>query len=352
MIVVDPDAHYMEDLRQLATYLPEPMRTRIGSMPPSYVLSNSVGDRWVMGRIRRPEVNYPNAYSEPEEIPEIMKFLGVDVSVQLPNRMLQLSTTGQKDVSVALAEGFAAYMSDRVVDPANGVYSMIVAPFQDPPRAADLIYRYAGDPGMCAVCLITAGVSPPLGDTHYDPIYRATQDVELPIVYHANGGSVDHFPIKGFQQFLETHTLGFLFYNLATLTSMLVQGVPERFPRLRFAFQEAGLFYIPMLMHRLDAAFRKRRAEAPLLQRLPSEYMREFRYGTQPMEEPNDVKHLEMIFEMIDAPNTLVFSTDYPHWDYDLPDKITSLPFLSQEEKANILGHNACRFYRFEGRPR
>ncbi|MPZ61464.1 MAG: amidohydrolase family protein [Propionibacteriales bacterium] len=350
MTVVDPDAHYMEDTRQLAEYLPEPMRTRIGSASPSYLLSNSVGDRWVMGRISRPEVNYPDAYSEPEEIPGIMKFLGVDISVQLPNRMLQLSTTGQKDVAVALADGFARYMGDRVVNPAEGVYSMIIAPFQDPPRAADIIYRHAQNPGMCAVCLITGGVSPPLGDTRYDPIYRAAQDVELPIVYHANGGSIDHFPIRGFQQFLETHTLGFLFYNLATLTSMLVQGVPERFPRLRFAFQEAGLFYIPMLMHRLDAAYRKRRAEAPLLKHLPSEYMRDFRYGTQPMEEPNKEEHLEMIFEMIDGPNTLVFSTDYPHWDYDLPSKITNLSFLSQTDKEQILGGNALNFYRFEGR--
>jgi len=350
MFVVDPDAHYMEDTRQIAEYLPEPMRTRLARTAPSHILSNSTGDRWVMGRIKRPEVNYPNAYSEPEEIPGIMKFLGVDISVQLPNRMLQLSSTGQKDISVGLADGFAAYMIDRVVNPAEGVYTMIIAPFQDPPRAADIIYKYADNPGMCAVCLITGGASPPLGDTRYDPIYRAAQDVQLPIVYHANGGSIDHFPIKGFQQFLETHTLGFLFYNLATLTSMLVQGVPERFPRLKFAFQEAGLFYIPMLMHRLDAAYRRRRAEAPLLKRLPSEYMLDFSYGTQPMEEPNKEEHLEMIFEMIDGPNTLVFSSDYPHWDYDLPSKITSLGFLDDDAKAKILGGNAMNLYRFEGR--
>src|SRR5680860_1645919 len=66
MFVVDPDAQYMEDTRQIAEYLPEPMRTRLARTAPSHILSNSTGDRWVMGRIKRPEVNYPNAYSEPD----------------------------------------------------------------------------------------------------------------------------------------------------------------------------------------------------------------------------------------------------------------------------------------------
>jgi uncharacterized protein len=350
MFVVDPDAHYLEDIREFARYLEGPMRDRVSQGSPSRLLPGSVGDRMLMGRIQRPEINYPDSYSTPEEIPKIMEFLGVDITVQLPNRMLSGALTGQRDIAVALFEGYAAYMCNEVVDPKQGIYSMIIAPHQDPKAAAKIIYKWADHPGMCAVCLITAGISPPLGDHRYDPIYQAAQDVGLPIVYHANGASIDHFPVRGFQKFLETHTLGFLLYNLCTITSMLVQGVPERFPRLKFSFQEAGLFYIPMLAHRLDAAFKRRRAEAPLLKKLPSEYMKDFYYGTQPMEEPNDMAHLQMLFDMIDGPNTLVFSTDYPHWDYDRPSKILDLPFLDDEEKRKILSGNALDFYRFEGR--
>jgi uncharacterized protein len=355
MLIVDPDAHYIEDHRELARYVPDPMRTRLQKAKLGHLLSNSTGDRFMSGRIQRPliksleEAPPGESYGlqRPEDVPAIMKFLGVDISVQLPGKMLQLSTAQQRDVAVSLCEGFAQYMIDQVVDPSEGIYSMIIAPHQDPERAAELIHRFADSPGMCAVCFITQGISPPLGDRHYDPIYRAAEDVELPIVYHANGASVDHFPIRGFQKFLETHTLGFIFYNMATLVSMLVQGVPERFPKLKFSFQEAGIFYIPMLMHRLDAGYKKRRSEAPLLKRLPSEYMMDFFYGTQPMEEPNDIKHLEMMFGMIDAPNTLVYSSDYPHWDFDMPSRITNLPFLDDASKAKILGGNAVDLYRF-----
>ena len=346
-MIVDVDAHYLEDHQVLASYLPEPLRTRISRTAPGRLLPGSTGDRGVAGRIVRPDIHYPQEPTPPEEIPEIMRFLGVDISVQLPNRMLALSATSQKDVAVGLAEGFAAYMVDRVLEPSHGIYSMIIAPTQVPHRAAEIIHKYAPNPGFAAVCLITAGAEPPLGDTFYDPIYRAAQDVGLPIVYHSAGSGIDDFLIKGFQRFIETHTLGFVFFNMASIVSMIVQGVPERFPRLKFAFQEAGIFYIPMLMYRLDAEFRKRRAEAPLLKRLPSEYMLDFFYGTQPIEEPPRIDYLADVFKMIDGANTLTFSTDYPHWDFDMPSVISDLPFLSDEDKGRILGGNAMRLFRF-----
>lgn len=346
-MIVDADAHYLEDHAVFASYLREPLRSRIARTAPSRLLPGSTGDRTVTGRIVRPDIHYPQEPTPPEEIPRIMEFLGVDISVQLPNRMLALSATSQKDVAVGLAEGYAAYMVDRVLDPAAGIYSMIMAPTQDPRRAADIIRRYGEAQGFAAVCLITAGAEPPLGDTFYDPIYQATQDAGLPIVYHSSGPGIDDFLIRGFQRFIETHTLGFVFFNMASIVSMIVQGIPERFPRLRFGFQEAGIFYIPMLMYRLDAEFKKRRSEAPLLKRLPSEYMRNFFYGTQPIEEPPRIEYLRDVFEMIDGVNTLTFSTDYPHWDFDMPSVITDLPFIGEEDKAQILGGNAMRFFRF-----
>ena len=41
----------------------------------------------------------------------------------------------------------------------------------------------------------------------------------------------------------------------------------------------------------------------------------------------------------------VMFSTDYPHWDFDLPSVIYDLPFLSEKGKRNILGANAERFF-------
>ena len=56
-------------------------------------------------------------------------------------------------------------------------------------------------------------------------------------------------------------------------------------------------------------------------------------------------KALELTFELLKADTQLLYSSDYPHWDMDLPSTIYDLPFLSEEAKRNILGGNAKRVF-------
>jgi hypothetical protein len=41
----------------------------------------------------------------------------------------------------------------------------------------------------------------------------------------------------------------------------------------------------------------------------------------------------------------LLYSSDYPHWDFDLPSTIYDLPFLGEQAKRNILGGNAMKLF-------
>src|SRR5262249_37883146 len=86
---------------------------------------------------------------------------------------------------------------------------------------------------------------------------------------------------------------------------------------------------------------------APLLTRLPSEYLRDFYYTSQPLEAA-DLRFLELTFEMINAETQLLYASDWPHWDWDPPRKIWDLPFLDEQVKRNILGLNAQRLYGLE----
>jgi uncharacterized protein len=91
-----------------------------------------------------------------------------------------------------------------------------------------------------------------------------------------------------------------------------------------------------------------RTSECPSLKRLPSEYMRDMYFASQPMEMVRNRKALELTFEMINAETQLLYSSDYPHWDMDLPSTIYDLPFLSEQVKRNILGENARRLFNLE----
>ena len=142
-------------------------------------------------------------------------------------------------------------------------------------------------------------------------------------------------------RFLSVHALGFILYNFVHLTNLVINGIPERFPKLKIIWIESGLAWIPFLMQRLDNEYMMRTSEAPLLKKKPSEYMREhFYYTTQPMEDGN-LEALQLTMKMINAETQLLFSSDYPHWDFNLPSMIWDLPFLNEAQKRRILGENA-----------
>src|SRR3546814_2739337 len=90
-----------------------------------------------------------------------------------------------------------------------------------------------------------------------------------------------------------------------------------------------------------------RTSEAPLLKRMPSDYMREMYYTSQPMEHTSD-RLLSATMDAIKADTQLLYASDWPHWDFDLPGRIWDLPFLDEPAKRNILGLNAARIFNLE----
>jgi hypothetical protein len=61
--------------------------------------------------------------------------------------------------------------------------------------------------------------------------------------------------------------------------------------------------------------------------------------------EKSNMKALECTFEMINAKDQLLFSSDWPHFDFDTPSVIHDLPFLDEQSKRNILGLNAAKLF-------
>jgi predicted TIM-barrel fold metal-dependent hydrolase len=61
--------------------------------------------------------------------------------------------------------------------------------------------------------------------------------------------------------------------------------------------------------------------------------------------ERSDMRTLENTMRMINAETQVLYSSDWPHWDFDAPSTILDLPFLSETGKRNILGLNAKRVF-------
>lgn len=356
LTVVDIDAHYMEDIRQFSAYLEEPYKTRIAGWSGKYLLPLAPGQQYdvmLHGHVRRTPAGSDDlgetfGLQSPEDIPRAMRRLGIDYIVLIPSYMLTLASVQNREHAVVVCDGFINYMLERCVDPANGIYTSLVAPIQDPERAAELIYRYGADDAVCAVTIPTGG-HPPMGSHIYDPIYRAASDLKLPVIFHADFKGPDGSDFQKFPRWLEAHALDMVFTVAISMTSVIIEGLPERFPDLRFVFEEAGVMWAPAILARLDTEYLRRREDAPLLDRLPSEYLGDRVFiGSQPIETTR-MSHLKATFEMLDAGRSLMFASDWPHYDYDEPCAVADLPFLDETARRNIMGETALRVFRFNG---
>ncbi len=110
---------------------------------------------------------------------------------------------------------------------------------------------------------------------------------------------------------------------------------------------EGGWAWLPALMWRLDKVYKRLHDEVPHLKRLPSEYIHEHIWTTtQPMEEPHNPEHLLQVIEHLGSDDMLMFSTDYPHWDFDDPNRAFPVR-LPEDLKRKIFHDNAKALYKF-----
>ncbi len=222
----------------------------------------------------------------------------------------------------------------------------------DPASAVAEIERW-GDRSDFVQVLMASTTRQPCGQRRYHPIYEAAAACGLPVALHPGaegvGAAAPPTPVGYPSRYLEWHTLLPL-TAMAQLTSLVCEGVFERFPALRVVITEGGLSWLPHLMWRLDKNFKALRDTVPWLTRPPSAYVVDHvRLTTQPIEEPDDPEQLVQVLAMIDAGRTVMFSSDYPHWDNDNPAMVFRR--LDRDTRSRIMAGTAAELYGLTVRP-
>ena len=104
------------------------------------------------------------------------------------------------------------------------------------------------------------------------------------------------------------------------------------------------MWAVPLMWH-MDVDWKAIGDQTPWLKRKPSEYFREhIRIGTQPMHEPPKTEQVYQMLEMLHADETLIFCTDFPHFDWN--DPVTVLPKLDDHTRQRIFADNALDMLR------
>lgn len=169
----------------------------------------------------------------------------------------------------------------------------------------------------------------------------------MPVGIHFGGSGGAPFTGAGWPSFyLEDHG-GMPQAFQAQLISLVCEGVFARFPSLQIVFIEGGFGWLPSLLWRLDRGWEQLREEVPHLVRPPSTYVRDQLWlTTQPMEEPDRPAVFLQLLDQLDMNDRLLFATDYPHWDFDAPDRAFPVRLPADLER-RILSDNARTLYQF-----
>ena len=146
---------------------------------------------------------------------------------------------------------------------------------------------------------------------YWTPILSQAQEMDLPLTFHIgyNSSPDDHkisYGLTDMRDFAMRVAL-FMIGNANGIAEVIMSGLCEKFPRLRFVSIESGYGYIPYLLESLDWQYLNMGGRNQFKEFLmPSEYFRRQVYASFWFE-----KHIDRLVDLY--PDNLMFSSDFPH---------------------------------------
>ena len=194
---------------------------------------------------------------------------------------------------------------------------------------------------------------PDLADRHWDPLWEACADLEMPVNFHIGASNTSMswlgsmpWPSLDDERKLALGSLMVMISNFRTLGNLLLSGVLERHPTLHVVSVESGLGWIPFLIEGLDYEVTECAPHiAEHLSMRPSDYFRRQVHACYWFERDSLRGALSVL-----GPDNVLFETDFPHptclYPHSLARAAEPLMDVEPEVRSKILSTNAAILYR------
>ena len=243
-------------------------------------------------------------------------------SIAICNCLYGVQLLMSEDLAAAFASAVNDWMVAELLNKDPRLRASIVIPTQNSEMAVAEIERVASDPRFVSILMLVMDEKP-LGRRSYWPIYAAAQRHNMPICVHA--GSAYKHPVTSVgwpSYYAEDYaSQAPAFHNM--VSSFICEGVFSEYPDLKVVLAESGFSWLPAHLWRLTKFWRGLRAEIPWVDRTPTEIARDhIRLTLQPVDAPPTSEQLERLMDHMGSDEMIIFSTDYPHWQFDGVDVI------------------------------
>lgn len=259
------------------------------------------------------------------------------------------STAKDRDLGLACIRAYNDFMLDEWCAAAPDRYiPMVLVPLWDPQLAVSEIQAAAAR-GARAIAFSEDTYNqgfPSLHDPdgHWDPVFAAAQEAEMPLCLHMCSSST----VVGFRADrprVTELTLGH-FNSIIACVDWLTSGVFERFDGLKVCFSEGGIGWMPHVIEDCDRNFKNSAGWTETkLTRLPSELVADHLFGCF-IDDPHGAAAIREI-----GIDNVMAEVDYPHVDSTWPDSgelfREQLSHLNEEELTKVLRGNAERIFHF-----
>jgi predicted TIM-barrel fold metal-dependent hydrolase len=229
---------------------------------------------------------------------------------------------GDSELMLACVQAYNDFQRDWASPDPRRFVTMIALPFWDVDQSVREIERSAkkGHKGVLFTAAPQDYGLPVLADRHWDPLWQAAQDHDLPISFHIGSGnfleeSKDNYTPKrlkadGWAVTYARTTTKLLLSNAEQLGDLLLSGILPRYPKLKFVSVESGIGWIPFLLESTDYHFHAAdvRGARPEFTMLPSEYFQRQVYGCYWFEKDVSDDLLDKV-----GVDKIMFETDFPH---------------------------------------
>jgi uncharacterized protein len=240
---------------------------------------------------------------------------GADIAILNPLYGIQL--VFNEDMAAAFARALNDWIAKEWLDRDPRLRASIVVPLQNVEHAVDEIERRAPDRRFVQVLLLAMG-EVPLGRRALWPLYAAAERHQLPIGIHA--GSAYRNPVTALgwpSYYIEDYAAQAQGFQ-SQVASLVSEGVFAKFPALKVVLIESGVTWLPAFLWRFAKFWRGIRTEVPWVDRSPAEIVRDHvRLTLQPLDGPDAPAEVERIIEHLRSDDVLLYSSDFPHWQFD-----------------------------------
>ncbi|MSQ25466.1 MAG: amidohydrolase [Dehalococcoidia bacterium] len=354
--VIDSDGHVREPYDMWPRYLDPQFHPVVPRMVRDNAgfLRRSVGGRSQPrppggAQGQNPQASKPGGYDGKVRIKD-MDGEGIAISVLYPSIGLAFAAIPEVPICVAMCRAYNSWLHEFCKPDSNRLIGIAVVPQSDIQETLVETKRAVGTFGFKGIMLRPNRIGGrTLDDPHWEPLWSLLEDLDVALTLHeGTTQNVEQSGLNRYENFMFRHVCSHPHEQQMALLELICSGVLERHPTLRVAILESGCGWIGYWLERLDSHMHNWGHASIKLPLKPSQYwQRQCFISADPDE--------KMIGPTIMAigDDTLTFATDYPHPDGIWPGVVAELANrtdISAVSKAKILGENARRLYKFNGK--